>query len=69
MKVLHTPLTTSTDAQKKDEGRIAVEYSLPNPPTQQQLDQIQELANNKIKENVEIKYFKMNRYFFSILIV
>eukprot|EP01118_Nematostelium_gracile_P010546 TRINITY_DN364_c0_g1_i1.p1 TRINITY_DN364_c0_g1~~TRINITY_DN364_c0_g1_i1.p1 ORF type:complete len:260 (-),score=85.67 TRINITY_DN364_c0_g1_i1:54-833(-) len=61
VKVLHTPLTTSTQAQKRDEGRIAVEYTLPEAPTKDVLDQIQDLANKKINEKVEIQYFKMDR--------
>jgi len=61
VKVLHTPLTTGTEAQKKNEGRISVEYSLDNAPTKEQLNKIEELANDKIKEKVEIKYFKMER--------
>eukprot|EP01114_Cavostelium_apophysatum_P015806 TRINITY_DN4388_c0_g1_i1.p1 TRINITY_DN4388_c0_g1~~TRINITY_DN4388_c0_g1_i1.p1 ORF type:complete len:282 (-),score=72.54 TRINITY_DN4388_c0_g1_i1:30-845(-) len=61
VKILHTPLTTTTDATKKSEGRITVEYKLPTPPTQEQLNKIEELANEKIKQNVEIKYFPMKR--------
>jgi len=61
VKVLHTPLTTSTEASKKNEGRIAVEYSELNPPTNEQLSKIEDLANSKIKERVPIQYFKMNR--------
>jgi len=60
VKVLHTPLTTSTEAQKKNEGRIAVEYSGPSP-SKEQLNQIEKLANDKIKENVDILWFPMNR--------
>lgn len=62
VKVLHTPLTTSTEASKRGEGRIAIDFSQHGaPPTEQQLKQIEKLANEKIKENVEIKYFKMER--------
>jgi len=61
VKVLHTPLTTTTDSFKPNEGRLCVEYKEATAPTKEQLDKIEELANQKIKENVEILYFPMNR--------
>jgi len=61
VKVLHTPLTTSTEAQKRGEGRISVEYTLPEPPSEDQVKRIEKLSNDKIKENVPLKYFTMGR--------
>lgn len=62
MQVLHTPLTTSTEAHKRDEGRLAVQLNDgQGEPTPEQLKLIEELANRKIDENVEIKVFKMDR--------
>jgi len=59
VQVLHAPLTTSTEAHKKDEGRITIEFT--KEPTKEQLQKIEDLSNQKIRENVEIRYFKMDR--------
>jgi len=61
VKVLHAPITTSTEASKPDEGRITIAYASKEKPTEDQLKQIEDLANKKIKENVDILYFKMER--------
>jgi len=61
VKVFHTPITTSTEAHKKGEGRLTVEYPHPKAPTQDEINKIEELCNMKIKENVEILHFSMPR--------
>jgi len=60
VKVLHTPITTTTDATKENEGRITVEYDGPEPG-KDLLEKIEKFANDKILQNVDILYFKMNR--------
>jgi Ser-tRNA(Ala) deacylase AlaX len=54
VKVLHTPLTTSVEFRSKTQGRILVQYESDTAPTPQQINEIQALANQKIKENVHV---------------
>ncbi|HLD42159.1 MAG TPA: hypothetical protein VJB06_03915 [archaeon] len=57
-KVLDTPLTTSVYAEGNN-GRLTVEYEA--KPTEEHMKKIESLANGKIKENVAIKMFDMDR--------
>jgi len=59
VKVLHTPITVTT-ASKKNEGRLTVEYEL-GKITDEQLKKIEELSNQKIRENVPVIVAKMDR--------
>lgn len=57
-KVLNTPLTTSVYAEG-DKGRLTVEFD--GTPTEEQMQEIEKLANGKIEENVPIEMFEIDR--------
>jgi alanyl-tRNA synthetase len=57
-KVLNATLTTSVYAEG-NKGRLSVEYE--GKPTEQQIQEIEDLANKKIQENVPIEMFEMDR--------
>jgi alanyl-tRNA synthetase len=57
-KILNTTLTTSVYAEGNS-GRLTVECE--EKPTEQQIRGIEQLANNKIQENVPIEMFEMDR--------
>jgi len=57
-KVLNTPLTTSVYAEG-DNGRLTVEFD--GTPTEEQMQEIERMANGKIEENVPIEMFEMDR--------
>jgi alanyl-tRNA synthetase len=61
VKVLHTPLTTAVRYDGKTRGRLAVEYTHEQPPTEADVKKIETLANEKIKENVPIEIKQMER--------
>ena len=57
-KVLDSTLTTSVYAEE-NKGRLTVEYR--EKPTEEQIQEIEKAANNKIEEDVPIEMFKMDR--------
>ncbi len=57
-RVLGTPLTTSVYAEGNN-GRLTVEFG--ESPTEEQIAEIENLANQKIAENVPIETFEMDR--------
>lgn len=57
-KVLNATLTTSVYAEG-NKGRLKVEYE--GKLTEEQIQEIEKLANDKIKENVPIEMFEMDR--------
>ena len=57
-KVLGAELTTSVYVGE-NKGRITVEYG--EKPVEEQIKEIEELANRKIQENVPIEVFEMDR--------
>jgi alanyl-tRNA synthetase len=57
-KVLGASLTTSV-YEEGNKGRLSVEFN--RKPTQEEIEKIKKLANDKIEENVEIKHFDMAR--------
>lgn len=57
-KVLNATLTTSVYAEE-NKGRLTVEYE--ENPTEQQMQEIEKLANDKIQENVPVEMFEVNR--------
>ncbi len=57
-KVLGASLTIGTFAEG-DHGRLTVEFD--REPTQEEMQKVEEEANNKIKENAEIKILEMKR--------
>jgi alanyl-tRNA synthetase len=57
-KVLGAALTTGTYAEG-DSGRLTVDFN--RQPTEEEIKKIEEEANNKIKENAEIKVLDMQR--------
>lgn len=57
-KVLNATLTTSVYAEE-DKGALTVEYA--GDPSEEQIKKIEQLANEKIKENVPIEMFDMDR--------
>lgn len=57
-KVLNTPLTTSVYAEE-NKGRLTVEYA--EKPAEMQMQEIEKLANEKIKENASIEMFQIDR--------
>jgi alanyl-tRNA synthetase len=57
-KVLDTPLTTSVYAEG-NKGRLTVEYE--GNPTEEQMRDIEALANQKIAENAPIEMFELDR--------
>ncbi len=57
-KVLGAELTTSVFAEG-NKGRLTVEYE--EKPTQEQIEEIERLANQKIAENLPIEMFEMDR--------
>jgi alanyl-tRNA synthetase len=57
-KVLGATITTGTYADG-DHGRLTVEFD--REPTEEEMKRVEEEANNKIKENVEIKVLDMQR--------
>lgn len=57
-KVLNTPLTTSVYAEGNN-GRLTVEYD--GNPTEEQMAEIESLANSKIAEDVPIESMEMDR--------
>eukprot|EP01112_Ceratiomyxa_fruticulosa_P013387 TRINITY_DN3765_c0_g1_i1.p1 TRINITY_DN3765_c0_g1~~TRINITY_DN3765_c0_g1_i1.p1 ORF type:complete len:264 (+),score=60.94 TRINITY_DN3765_c0_g1_i1:144-935(+) len=61
VKVIRTPLTQTVECQSKTKGRISVEYEPETPPTDDQVREIEQLCNQIIRDNVEIKSFKMER--------
>jgi len=61
VRVLNTPITTSTDCKNKTKAKLAVEYNLPNKPSEEQVMEIEDLANKKIRENVEVEQFRMDK--------
>ncbi len=59
-KVLGASLTTNVyESLDEAQGRLTVEFN--RKPTDQEIAEIEKLANEKIKENVEIKHFDMAR--------
>jgi alanyl-tRNA synthetase len=61
VRVLKTPLTVSTECSKPHEGRLAVQWSESRAPTKEEVNQILELTNNKIRENVDVLVTEMDR--------
>lgn len=57
-KVLGATITTGVFAEG-DHGRLTVEFD--REPTEEEMKRAEEEANNKIKENVEIKILEMQR--------
>ncbi len=57
-KVLNTPITTSVYSEGP-KGRLTLECS--KAPTEQELKEIENLANKKIEEDAEIKTFDIDR--------
>lgn len=57
-KVLNTPITTGVYAEDNN-GRLTVECN--TKPTEEQIQEIEKLANQKIEENVEIENFEIDR--------
>ncbi|MFH1331945.1 MAG: alanyl-tRNA editing protein [archaeon] len=57
-KVLGASITTGTFTEG-DHGRLTVEFD--REPTEEEIKKVEEEANNKIKENVEIKILDMHR--------
>jgi len=57
-KILNATLTTSVYAEE-NKGRLTVEYN--GKPTEQQMQEIETLVNEKIRENVPIETFEMDR--------
>jgi alanyl-tRNA synthetase len=57
-KVLDTPLTTSVYAEG-DKGRLTVEYD--GDPSEEQIKDIESLANQKIAEDAPIEMMEMDR--------
>jgi alanyl-tRNA synthetase len=57
-KVLDAPLTTSVHAEG-DKGRLVIEYE--GTPTEEQIQEIERLANSKITEDVPVEMFEMDR--------
>jgi alanyl-tRNA synthetase len=58
--VFNTPLTTAVTFNSKTAGRLAVQYEGPTP-SDEQVKQVEALANKKIAEGVEVKQFTINR--------
>eukprot|EP01102_Stenamoeba_stenopodia_P007532 TRINITY_DN2109_c0_g1_i1.p1 TRINITY_DN2109_c0_g1~~TRINITY_DN2109_c0_g1_i1.p1 ORF type:complete len:321 (-),score=91.24 TRINITY_DN2109_c0_g1_i1:84-977(-) len=61
VKVLNTPLTASVQFTSVNKGRIVIEYSAPEKPSAQQIQQIEDLTNEKIRENLQPQHFVLNR--------
>ncbi len=57
-KVLGATLTTGVFAEG-NHGRLSVEFN--REPTEEEMQKVEEEANNKIKENAEIKVLEMQR--------
>lgn len=57
-KVLQAPLTTRVDAEGH-KGKLTVEFE--GEPSPNQIEEIEALANAKIRENVPIEVLSMNR--------
>lgn len=60
VKVLGTNLTTAVLFNNKSSGRISVQYDGPMPGPEV-LKQIEDLANDKVRDNAEVKSLTMNR--------
>ncbi len=56
--VLSATVTTSVYAED-NKGRLTVEFS--EKPTEQQMEEIEKLANNKVQENAAIEMFEIGR--------
>ncbi len=56
--VLNVTLTTNVYSEG-NKGRLTIEFE--EKPTDSQLEEIEKLANNKIKENVPIEMFEIDR--------
>jgi len=61
VKVLNTPLTTTVECKSHTKGKLSVEYELPEVPSDAIVREIEELANQKVKENVDIEIIKIGR--------
>jgi len=61
VKVLHTPLTLTTECKSHTKGKISVEYTLPVVPSDHQVTEIEGLANEIIREDVKVEVLKMGR--------
>jgi Ser-tRNA(Ala) deacylase AlaX len=61
VKVLNTPMTITTKYDAKDKGRLVVEYTAAEPPSKEKLQEIEDLANAKIREDLPIEITKMSR--------
>lgn len=61
VQVLNTPVTTTVECKSHTKGKVSVEYTLPDVPPESEVRRIEELANQKIKENVEIEIIKIGR--------
>jgi Ser-tRNA(Ala) deacylase AlaX len=61
VKVLHTPITVGTNCASPDQGKITVEYAGPEKPADSIIQKIQQLANEKIQENVDVIVTSMGR--------
>jgi alanyl-tRNA synthetase len=57
-KVINAPITTSVFAEN-DHGRLVIEFD--RDITEQEIQQIEKEANNKIQENVSIKVLDIQR--------
>jgi alanyl-tRNA synthetase len=57
-KIINTPLTTGVYADGS-RGRLTVEYE--GKPTEEQMQEIERLANKKIEENVPIEILHLKR--------
>ena len=62
VKVFNTPVTTTVNASKPTEGRIAVEWGTDQKvPTEAELRRVEKLANDIIQANVEVTVTEMSR--------
>eukprot|EP01133_Synstelium_polycarpum_P006262 gene6262-7263_t len=61
VKVLNTPLTVSVECVNKVKGRVCVEYTEADKPTDAILARIEEEANNIIKQNLPLNVFTIDR--------
>jgi alanyl-tRNA synthetase len=60
VKILHANLTVSIECQKKNEGRIAVQWDK-GLISNEQMKEIEQLTNKKREENLDVRVNIMNR--------
>eukprot|EP01132_Coremiostelium_polycephalum_P000803 gene803-998_t len=61
VKILGTPLTISVECNNKLKGRLSVEYTKDDKPTQQEIDAIEAEANKIIKQNLPLNVITLDR--------